>query len=88
MIQAVIKVEGKYYVGEDHERTVKSKGGLTSGFSPNNNREVNRLVFSEDRTEAHEAWGARGIKNVLDKLETREQLGLLPKNFKFTIENA
>lgn len=87
MIQAVIKVEGKYYVGEDSDKSIKAKNGsLTSGFNPNNNREVNALVWSKDRTEAHEAWGARGIKSVLDRLEKREQMGLLPKNFEFTIE--
>lgn len=89
MIQAVIKVEGKYYVGEDPKQSIKAKNGsLTTGFNPNNNREVNKLIWSEDRNEAHEAWGARGIKSVLDRLEKREQMGLLPKNFEFTIEKA
>lgn len=89
MIQAVIKVEGKYYVGEDPTKSIKAKSGaLTSGFNPNNNREVNKLVWSKDRKEAYEAWGARGIKSVLDRLEKREQMGLLPKNFEFTIEKA
>lgn len=89
MIQAVIKVEGKYFVGEDQEKSHKlEKATLTKGFYPNNNREVAKLVWSEDREDAYEAWGARGIKSVLDKLETRENMGLLPKNFEFTIEKA
>jgi len=89
MIQAVIKVEGKYYVGEDPDESEKvEKGGLTSGFYPNNNREVNKLLWSNNREDAHEAWGARGIKSILDRLEQRERMGILPKNFEFTIEKA
>ena len=87
MIQAVIKVEGRYYVGEDSGRSEKvTKGGLTTGFYPNNNREVNKLLWSDNREDAYEAWGARGIKSVLDRLEQRERMGILPRNFEFTIE--
>jgi lauroyl/myristoyl acyltransferase len=89
MIKAIIKVEGKYYIGEDPNTAVKDhNGGLTSGFHPNNNREVNKLIFSNDRNEAHEAWGARGIKSVLDRLEKREQMGLLPKGFNLEIKSV
>jgi hypothetical protein len=88
MIKAIIKVEGKYYVGEDIGSTEKiTNGTLTSGFYPNNNKEVNNLLWSDSREDAYEAWGARGIKSVLDKLEQRERMGLLPKGFNLEIKS-
>lgn len=87
MIQATIKVDGKYYVGEHLNKTAKvEQGSLTTGFYPNNNREVNKLKWTTNKSEAYEAYGARGIKSALDKIEQRMRMGLVEKNAKIKVE--
>jgi len=89
MIQAVIKVDDKYYVGEDLEKTYRMENGsLTTGFYPNNNKEVNKLKWASDRSDAYEAYGARGIKSALDKIEQRMRMGLIDKDSKIKVEST
>lgn len=87
-MKLTIQVDGMFYAGEHVDKFYDiNKGTLTSGFHPNTNKQVSKLKWSDDKADAYEAWGARDVNSVLQKIEQRMRLGKIDKDAKIEITN-
>lgn len=76
MVKFNIKVNGRWYIGEDLEKTYKTDIG-SGGWCSLNHNELNVLKFSNKKIDAKEICGVRNIKSEIEKIFIRVQDGYL-----------
>ncbi|MFD1444299.1 hypothetical protein [Thermoactinomyces vulgaris] len=67
MISVIIKVNGKYYAGEDHEKCYKTAPKIGGRYNYNSG-EVNVLNFTKDKDGAKVIEGNINLKSEIDRI--------------------
>lgn len=82
MINSIIFVDGKPYLGEDLDKTYPNTNNSTSGqgWYPTNNGDLSILLFGDDKETPLQIEGMRNLKTHLDRILVRMKEGVLVVN--------